>query len=110
MSVAAGDLLLPSPAWGQGGGRGVGCWSLQAGSVQLGISYMKTKEGKGPLFLDCAFGQFLFADVNNLLAEHPEYSRPERRSRQTAGVDTSASSGFCCCFHVRSKATNISYK
>ena len=77
MSVAAGDLLLPSPAWGQGGGRGVGCWSLQAGSVQLGISYLKTKEGQGPLFLDCAFGQFLFADVNNLLAEHPEYSRPE---------------------------------
>lgn len=51
-----------------------------------------------------------FPDVNNLLAEHPESSRPERRSSKSAGVDTSASSGFCCCFHVRSKATNISYK
>lgn len=70
---------------------------------------MKTKEGQGPLFLDCAFGQLLSADVNNPLAGHPEYSRPERR-RQTAGVDASVSSGFCCCFRVGSKATAISYK
>ena len=63
MSVAAGDLLLLSPAWGRGGRRGVGCWGLQAGWVQLGISYVKTKEGQRPLFLDCAFGQFLLATV-----------------------------------------------
>ena len=39
-----------------------------------------TKQGQGSLFLDCAFPQLLSADVN-LLAENPEYSRSERKSR-----------------------------
>ena len=57
---------------GTGWGRGAGHWGLQAGWVQQGISCVKTKEGQGPLFLDCAFGQLLSADVNSPLAEYPE--------------------------------------
>lgn len=87
MFVAVGDLLLPSHALvGEGSQRLGSPGRLDPRRASPG---WRQKKGSGLCFWTVQFGLLLSADANNLLvlAENPEYSRSERRSRWVKGME-----------------------